>query len=159
MTTFTRTALTASILLASTPALAEGGAPDRAAPATCSGAAHVVHSITVNKKATCVVSKLYEPQAFCLESAAGADVANVPFEVVPGTPASFGMLFNDSADFNMEYAITCTLEDGAGAQSPKEIFMIGANGPGDPHVLSVELYGAQGAYVGVGDQLNFTVTF
>ncbi len=127
--------------------------------ATCAGAPHVRHAITVNKAASCVLAKLYEPQAFCLVDASGHDLTGAPFAVTPDKPVDFGMLFNDQADFNMEYALTCVASDGGTAMSPKSVISIGADGPGVPHISTVDLYGAHSAASSSGDEISVSIDF
>jgi hypothetical protein len=125
----------------------------------CTGDPHTVHEIAVNKAATCVLSKLYEPQIFCLTDKTGKDIDGAPFSVTPGQSVMFAMIFGDGADFNMEYALTCVESGGSFSKSPKVIFTIGANGPADPNVSIVNLYGAQGSFVTTGEGENYTISF
>jgi hypothetical protein len=125
----------------------------------CASSPHVRHVISVNLAATCVLAKLYEPQAFCLADAEGHELSGSAFDVAPGEPAGFGMIFDGDADFNMEYALTCVAKDGAKAKSPKIIVTIGADGPGTPNVSMVSLYGAEGAWGPVGDEIDLTMQF
>jgi hypothetical protein len=117
------------------------------AAGTCPGEIHVHHTVAVDQSATCVLSKLYEPQKFCLRAAGDTDPTGIPFDVIPGTPATFGMTFFDGADFNMEYGLTCVAKDGAFARSPKVIFTIGADGPGTPVVSLIGRDGGEGAWM------------
>jgi hypothetical protein len=125
----------------------------------CKGKPHTVHTVSVNANATCVLSKLYEPLDFCLADGGGHEIDGIPFSVSPGTPAGFGMIFDDKADFNMEYSLTCVKADGTDVKSPKVIFAIGADGPADPSITVVNLYGALGTWVSTGDGENYSIQF
>jgi hypothetical protein len=125
----------------------------------CSDSAHTTHVLTVNANATCVLSKLYEPQDFCLMDGSGNAIDGVPFEATAAAPVSFGMSLGDDADFNMEYSLTCVKDDGTYQNTPKVIFDIGANGPADPSISVVNLYGAQGTWVSTGDGENYSIQF
>ena len=131
----------------------------RAEEAQCAGAAHLQHTITVNRDATCVLSKLFEPNAFCLTIGESGEASSVPFAVTVGAAATFQMTFNAQADFNMVYALTCVAQDGALARSPKVIFTIGANGPGDPDISALARYGAVGTWNAAGDRVDFVAHF
>ena len=125
----------------------------------CSSAPHTTHVLTVSSQATCVLSKLYEPQDFCLMDGSGVEIDEIPFEVSPTTPANFGMVIGSGADFNMEYSLTCVKDDGTDVMSPKVIFDIGADGPANPAISVVNLYGAQGTWTSTGDGENYSVQF
>jgi hypothetical protein len=129
------------------------------AQTVCSTTPHTTHVLTVDASATCVLSKLYEPQDFCLMDGTGMAIEGVPFQVTPGTPVNFGMAFNDQADFNMEYSLTCVKNDGASVKSPKVIFTIGADGPANPEISVVNLYGAQGTWTATGVGENYSIRF
>jgi hypothetical protein len=130
-------------------------------PVACTGTAHTLHVITTNKNASCVLSKLFETQEFCIVDASGKEISGVAFNVTPAAPTSFGMILSDdgAADFNMEYALTCVSSDGNVVQSPKVMFTIGADGPADPNVSVVNLYGAKGAWQATGAGENYSLTF
>ena len=123
------------------------------------GASHTTHKIIVNKDATCVLSKTFEQEHFCLIDDKGNDLSGVSFDVAPGTTPVFNLVFDDETDFNMEYALTCTVNDGNWKQSPKVIFNIGADGPAIPAISTTALYGAQGSWVSTGDGEDYTFTF
>jgi hypothetical protein len=129
------------------------------AQTVCSNTPHTTHVLTVNANATCVLSKLYEPQDFCLMDANGMTIDGIPFQVSPGTPANFGMAFDNNADFNMEYSLTCVKNDGTDVKSPKVIFNIGADGPANPAISVVNLYGAQGTWTATGVGENYSIQF
>jgi hypothetical protein len=129
------------------------------APLACVGDAHIVHQISVNKPATCVLAKLFEADKFCLKREGDMDVSGQAFSVKPGVPAQFGMKFDNGADFNMEYAFTCVVDDGAPMKSPKVIVTIGAKGPADPDVSAVELYGAKATWQFQGSSEAYQLEF
>jgi hypothetical protein len=129
------------------------------AQTVCSTAPHTTHVLTVNSNATCVLSKLYEPQDFCLMDGSGTEIDGTPFVVTAGTPFNFGMAFGDDADFNMEYSLTCVKNDGSSVMTPKVIFAIGANGPANPAISVVNLYGAVGTWTATGVGENYSIQF
>jgi hypothetical protein len=69
------------------------------------------------------------------------------------------LVFGDDTDFNMEYALTCEVNDGNYQQSPKVIFTIGANGAADPSISTIDLYGAEGSWKSTGVGEDYSVTF
>jgi hypothetical protein len=106
-----------------------------------------------------VLSKLFETERFCLVDGEGKNIEGNPIKVAPGRDASFGMIFYSGADFNMEYALTCVADDGGSVKSPKIIFSIGADGPAEPAISTVNLYGARGTWEATDSGENYTLTF
>jgi hypothetical protein len=147
----TKIIFTLALWLLATPAFAK-------TKLDCSGTPHTVHLLSTNKNATCVLSRLYEPEDFCLVGASGNDISGTSFAVSPGAEVKFGMIFDGDADFNMEYALTCVLS-GSDTRSPKVIFMIGADGPADPDISVINLYGAKGSWQATGLGENYTLIF
>jgi hypothetical protein len=127
---------------------------------SCSGTPHTVHGLqTVGGNATCVLSKLYEPDDFCLVASNGTVLDGVPFPVTPHGSAGWSLIIEDNADFNMEYALTCVLSDGGSAQSPKVVFVVGADGPATPHITVASLYGGRGFWNSTAVGENYTIGF
>ena len=125
----------------------------------CDGEAHTSHKIIVNKNATCVLPRLYEPENFCISDSDGNDITGQPLNVAPNQDMTFLLYVNSNADFNVEYALTCTLNDGLSAQSPKAVFIIGANGPADPNVTLVPLYGAKATWQSADGVESYSFSF
>jgi hypothetical protein len=125
----------------------------------CSGTPHTMNTIAVDKAATCVLSKLYETQSFCLVDASGNEITSQPLQANPGQVTTFGMIFNSDADFNMEYALTCVENNGGSAKSPKVIFTIGASGPAEPDISIVNMYGATGAWQSNDSGESYSISF
>lgn len=131
------------------------------APFNCSGPSHTIHHVGVaGRSATCVLTGLYESSSFCLVDVSGHRMEQVPFTVQPGGPqVRWDLKFDDQADFNMEYALTCVSMDGNSAQSPKTVFIIGANGPATPCIRVLGLYGAEGNWTSNGDGEDYWAEF
>ena len=125
----------------------------------CRGTPHTTHVISTNQDATCVLSKLYEPAHFCLTDAKGKNISGIPFTVTSAQGGNFGMIFDANTDFNMEYALTCVANDNGYQKSPKVIFTIGADGPADPNISVINLYGAEGTWTATGVGENYSLTF
>jgi hypothetical protein len=119
-----------------------------------------MHTISTNKKVTCVLAKLYEPERYCLVDANGQEIGGKSFEVVPGTDQKFGMSLRSGATFDMEYALTCVASDSDGSgNAAKVIFDIGASGPAIPEISIVNLNGAEGTWKSTGGGENYFLNF
>jgi len=129
------------------------------AGSNCTADTHTMHQVTVDKDATCVLSKLYEPDAFCLVDDAGNEISGVNIAVAAGVPFNYGLVLGDGVDFNMEYGLTCVENDGAYARSPKAIFAIGAGSAANPEISVVNLNGATGTWSSTHNGENYSVQF
>ena len=126
----------------------------------CQGSAHTKHTISVEGgTAVCLLAKLFEPNQFCLVNSNGTFISGTPFHVSPQENAEWSVILEPGADFDMAYALTCTQHDHKTARSPKTIFVISAEGPADPKIETVDLYGAKGSWNSTGTGEDYLVQF
>ena len=101
----------------------------------------------------CQLADAYENSFYFVDS----DLNPVSeFEITAKTPFKFGFVIGNysNIDFNLSYTLICVQENGQERLSPKTVFVIGANGPADPNIHIVNLYGSTGNYTiipGVGE--------
>lgn len=119
---------------------------------------HTLHNITSNQNSLCRLGQVYETGFYFVDQT-GSKVEN--FNLRANQVFQYGFVIaSNSTDFNLLYSLTCIQRDGQFAASPKVSFIVGANGPADPNINTLNYYGGRGNWTtvpGVGE--NFEISF
>lgn len=102
------------------------------------------HNVTTNSQVNCQLSDIYEMDFYFVN--ANTTMPINTFILNPGDVYQYGILMDYDMTYNMMYTLTCVLCDNQTAQSPKVVFLVGANGPNDTTINCVGYYGAKGTY-------------
>ncbi len=119
---------------------------------------HTYHNVTVNDDAECQFSHIFENNFYFVDLSTNNPVNK--FSLSASGIFEYGFVITNKTTFNLLYGLTCVQNDNQTEQSPKVMFVIGANGPAQPNINIFGYYGAKGTYEivpGVGE--NYQVIF